>query len=498
MDGRTMSRFPLFYCSTLAYWLALAPALASTPLASADPSLMATMDTPGGVSQNILIRTSTTGSAFQNHYQAGLEALEQRIYGQAQLHLKAALAELRKHNISDEQTLRIKLSLAQAFLGEEQYDHAEHYFVDAAAQAHNLHQDQLEFQSLSGLGETFNLLGENTKAHQTVERAQVLDDRTKCASPLDRAHLFETLGAVLSAQGLHQQALASLRQSVQLYESHSDEVGYSLANARLRLAIELQEDGQQEESARLLPHALSGLAKEAKFQVPPYAAPRFTVHWETGDPRSREIADNDYPLRYALVNNLRVAATLVRSENVIVAIISLANCGHARLPLAIGPVTLDQITPKRKPFLYVSPHELDIPLEERHITDLTWRRRWLNHIEKNRYIPGYLKNNVLDVDNFFGNNQVGEYGNWPTIACDDTPIVTREEYLFGGKLPQETTTANFLSRGITGYHPTYLDPGYSKTGFVYFKQERFDEGKLSIGIGNTVVEIPFYTAGPRE
>jgi hypothetical protein len=222
-----------------------------------------------------------------------------------------------------------------------------------------------------------------------------------------------------------------------------------------------------------------------------------TVRWEQGSPRSRLIADDEYPLKYVLVDDLRVAATAVRSENVIGVLISLANCGRSRIQLAVGPTRLEQMKPKHKDFLYVPPQILDIPLEEEHITDLTWRRRWLNHIEKNRYIPGFLKNNALDVDNFFGNNQFGEFGNWPVIANEETPIVTREEFLYGKKRQPDISTINFLSRGSNGYRPTYLDPGESKTGLVFFKQERFDRAQIDINIGNTMIEIPIDSAGPR-
>jgi hypothetical protein len=141
---------------------------------------------------------------------------------------------------------------------------------------------------------------------------------------------------------------------------------------------------------------------------------------------------------------------------------------------------------------------LDTTLEAEHVTELTWRRRWLNHIEKTRRIPGYLKDGVLDVDNFFGNNQFTDrYGQWQTMAHSETPIVTREQFLYSPYREGAHDSSDFLSHTPVGTRPTFLDPGDAKTGLVYFQQERFEHAILNITIGNTVIEIPFDSAGPR-
>jgi hypothetical protein len=211
------------------------------------------------------------------------------------------------------------------------------------------------------------------------------------------------------------------------------------------------------------------------------------------------VPDQDYPLKYVYVDGLRVAAALVRSENVIGVLISLTNCSRNRKELALGKVSLVQLAPKNRNFRYVHPTELDMTLEAEHITELTWRRRWLNHIQKTRRIPGYLKDGVLDVDNFFGNNTFGPYGHWQTVARNETPIVTREQFLYSPYRDNGNNAdqADFLSHTPVGTRPTYLEVGDSKTGLIYFGQERFDRARLKIVIGNMVVQIPFNSAGPR-
>ncbi|HEY9792053.1 MAG TPA: hypothetical protein V6D22_16725 [Candidatus Obscuribacterales bacterium] len=434
-------------------------------------------------------------SSFEQHLQSGLEALEQREYGPAELQLSAASAELRQHNITDKRWLKTRLALGEAFLGEEKLEAAEHVLSDVAARARATDL-QIHQSAVAGLAEIERLFGDLKRADTYCQQAIADGRQLRGGSPAALAHVYATEAAIMSAHGLDKTAVDAYRQALKLAQSDANDA-HDAAEISCKLAVQLHNDGNNEEAAPLFERAFDQLDREANFNVPLYAAPRLTLRWEQGSPRSRLIADNEYPLKYLLVDNLRVAATAVRSENVIGVLISLANCGRSRLQLAVGPTRLEQMKPKHKDFLYVAPQELDIPLEEEHITDLTWRRRWLNHIEKNRYIPGFLKNNALDVDNFFGNNQFGEFGNWPVIANDETPIVTREEFLYGKHPLPDISTINFLSRGSNGYRPTYLDPGESKTGLVFFQQERFDRAQIDINIGNTMIEIPIDSAGPR-
>jgi tetratricopeptide (TPR) repeat protein len=456
---------------------------------SNESAMMATTAPPEALGQYIFGHAAINNSAYEQHLQAGLEALQQRHYGQAELHLQTALSELRKHNISDERALVAKLSLGQTLFGEERYENAQRYLEDCVARLNEFHNQNDQVNALCGLAEVYVHTGGDLK------KAHALCDQALAIKPNSTA--YTALGATLKAEGLDKLALSAYRQALKLAEADPKNK-YEIGEIHYQLGIDLHNSGETEEAAEHFEKAFAIQDQEAKFQATLYSAPRLTVHWERGNPRARQIADNSYPLRYVVVGDLRVAATAVRSENVIAVIISLANCGRSRLQLAVGPVSLEQMKPKHRPLLYVSEKELDVTLEQEHVTDLTWRRRWLNHIEKTRYIPGYLKNNALDWDNFFGNNIFGEYGNWPIIGCDETPIVTREEFLYGRKPPQDPSTVRFLRDNRGGYRPTYLDPGDAKTGLVFFKQERFDAAELKINIGNTVVEIPFEnSAGPR-
>ena len=489
---------PVLLLTWSASLLQPAPAAPSTP--SAASPLVANTATPQDLNTIIFGHAIFDASGWHKHLQSGLDCIDKRDYEHARAHLSLALDDLRRHNISDARAVQTRLALGQAYLGEERFEQAERLFSQAAERAAQLRQISLQRGAQAGLAETLRRQGDNKRAADICRQLLKADEHIDGETSAQRAQMLNTLAATLSQEGLSQPAEEAYGQAEKLLE-HVDGDRYQLAQTRYRLALELHNNGRAADAVPTFEKAFTEFDKQAKFDATLSAAPRLTVTWDEGSPRSRQIIDPEYPLKYVLINDLRVAATAVRSENVIAVLVSLANCGHSRMPLFVGPVDFLQLAPKRKPFMFVPDALLDVPLEQEHVTELTWRRRWLNHIEKNRYIPGFLKNRSLDVDNFFSNNTFGEYGNWGTIACNDTPIVTREEFYYGfpGGKTNDANTVNFLSRSnqAINYRPTFLDPGEAKTGLVFFKQERFDRAQLNITIGNTVVEIPINTAGPR-
>jgi tetratricopeptide (TPR) repeat protein len=485
---------------TLSVVVALAYGVPPCQAADAAGALVANTRPTGQLNSLIFGHAEFNASAWQHHLQAGVERIDCRDYQHAIAHLSAALEDLRKHNINDERALQTRLALAQAYLGSESLPSAERLFAQAADRARELRQPHSRRLAMAGLAETLRLQGEARRAAEICK--QLLSDTESAGeNAVERGEIFATLAGATAAEGLSKPAIEAYRQSLSLLEK-GYAPAYKVARVQYQLALELHNSGETEEANALFDKAFSTIDREHRFDVPLSGAPQVVIHWDEGSPRSRLIADPEYPLKYVLAGDLRVAATAVRSENVIAVLISLANCGRTRLPVAVGPVTFTQLKPKIKPFLYVPPEVLDVALEEEHVTELTWRRRWLNHIEKNRYIPGFLKNRALEPDNFFSNNTFGLYGNWGTLACTETPIVTREEFYYGAggtHHASDNDMANFLSRSAraVNFHPTYVDPGEAKTGLVFFKQERFDKARLNIIVGNTIFEIPIDTAGPR-
>lgn len=453
-----------------------------------------------GLSKLLHGSASVTNDAWIRYHQAGTQALDKRLYEHAQQRLNSAWNELRRRGIDDIRVVQTKEALGRAYLGLERYGDAERVLADTIARANKIGDtaDGAKARAMQALAETLLARQNLEKAESIAKQAIVQADKPGLSETRTKARAYMNLADSLAARGLDVDAAEAYRKSLSLYESISNADPHDVADAQYRLALLLRAQGHEADAQAMFDRAFATYDSLAQFNKALVNAPRLTVHWEEGSPRARVVPDQDYPLKYIYVDGLRIAATLVRSENVIAVLVSLSNCSRERKELAIGKVSLQQLVPKNKEFRYVHPTELDMTLEAEHVTELTWRRGWLNHIEKTRRIPGYLKNGQLDVDNFFGNNIFGPYGSWQTVAHSETPIVTREQFLYSPyRDTPQNRHADFLSHTPVGTRPTFLDVGDSKTGLLYFGQERFEKALLKIVIGNTVVEIPFDSAGPR-
>lgn len=447
-------------------------------------------------------KASVTNDIWVRYFESGSQALDKRFYEQAARRLNSALDELRRRNVTDVRLIQTREALGRTYLGLERYGDAERVLTDAIERAGKLGNEAAgaKARAAQALAETLLAQHKYQRAETVARQALDYTQHAGVNEPRAVGRAYMTLADALAAGGLDAESGDLYKKAIAvLGRDGLDQL--DLADAEYHYAILLRAQSNEGEATSHFEKAFAIYDQACQPNKPLSHAPHLVIRWEEGSPRARVVPDQDYPLKYVIIDGIRVSATLVRSENVIVALVSVSNCGRNRKELSIGQVSLEQKSPKHKPFRWVHPSELDTALEAEHVTELTWRRRWLNHIEKTRRIPGYLKDGVLDVDNFFGNNQFTDrYGSWQTVARTETPIVTREQFLYSPYREATTTThdsADFLSHTPVGTHPTYLDAGDSKTGLVYFQQERFDKALLKVVIGNTIVEIPFDSAGPR-
>lgn len=445
-------------------------------------------------------RASLTHDAWERYFTAGSKSLDQRLYEQAQQRLSAALSELQRHNITDIRLAQTKEALGRTYLGLEKFEDAERILTDAVLRATKIGPaaDNTRARAASALAETLVARAKFDRAESIAKEAIAAGDHPGVNEPRAVGRAYLALGESLAARGLVLDAAEAYKKATATFEQRHVGDEQDLADAHYRYALLLHAQGSNKEAEPHFERAFSIYDAAAIHNRALAYAPHLVLRWEEGSPRARIVPDQDYPLKYTHVGGVRIAATLVRSENVIAALISLSNCSRNKKEVAVGKVTLQQLQPKNKLFRHVHPTELDTALEAEHVTELTWRRAWLNHIQKTRRIPGYLKDGVLDVDNFFGNNTFGLYGAWQAVARRDTPIVTREQFLYSpyNENPNNDS-AEFLTHTPVGTRPMILDVGESKTGLVYFGQERFEKAILKIVVGNTIVEIPFDHAGPR-
>jgi tetratricopeptide (TPR) repeat protein len=200
-------------------------------------------------------------SCFEQHLQSGLEALEQRIYGQAELQLTAASAELRQHNITDGRWLRTRLALGQAFLGEEKLEAAERVLSDVAAHARG--QDSQIYESaLTALAETWRLLGDQKRAQTLCEQAIADARQAHGTSPRELARVYATQAEIMAAQGLDKAAIDLYRQALKLAQSDPDD-RYDAAEITYKLAVQLHNTGQ--DASQLFDRAFAQLDREANL-----------------------------------------------------------------------------------------------------------------------------------------------------------------------------------------------------------------------------------------
>ena len=86
--------------------------------------------------------------------------------------------------------------------------------------------------------------------------------------------------------------------------------------------------------------------------------------WEEGSPRSNEIPDAEFPLRYIVTNNVRVAATVIDLWELVGVLISITNVGDQRVDLGSGQVnlqrtSLDPFDPSTQKLELIDPRNID-------------------------------------------------------------------------------------------------------------------------------------------
>lgn len=305
---------------------------------------------------------------------------------------------------------------------------------------------------------------------------------------------------IMSAKGLQKESTEVFSQALKILEAvpGADMLDYSTTLyasglARLGSGDEAGGTAAIEKAKTLLDGAVS-------LNKTPDQKGLVHYRWADGVPECRQIYDSIYPLKYLLVNKLRVAVALVRSDEHLAAIVSLANCSREPMQVAVGPVVVEKTSPgDRTKMFYCDPGLIDMPLEEECVSNLTWRRRWLCHIQKSHRIPGYLKNGVLDADNFYGNNVFGIYGCWDGSLQNAPPVVTREQFFFetDRKSQSYNEVERFMARSTGGYRPALIEPGDARTGVVFFLRQRYDTARVRVMVGNAIVDFPFQAVSGR-
>lgn len=303
------------------------------------------------------------------------------------------------------------------------------------------------------------------------------------------------------AKGFHKESLETFSKALKILELKSGLDMLDYANTLYWSGIARLGAGDEQGAGAAIEKARGMQDLAVNLNKTPERRGVVHFNWVDGVPECRQVYDSVYPLKYMLIDHLRIAVTLVRSDKHLAAVVSLANCSREPMQVAVGPVVVERTQPgPRSKLFFCDPGLIDMPLEEECVSNLTWRRRWLCHIQKTHRIPGYLKSGALDPDNFYGNNIFGIYGCWDGSLRNAPPVVTREQFFYDSendKSPSYNDVERFMARSSGGYKPALIEPGDARTGVVFFLRQRYDSARVRVMVGNAVVDFPFQAVAGR-
>ncbi len=445
----------------------------------------------GHLSGTASFRTTVTAKDLD----LGLKALEWRLYDQSRERLLRALDSLNKTRDGMNLKAIARLSLAEAYLGLENYPRTQLMLGEAKLAIFDAFGAESQeaaryYADLAELSLSMNQIPAASAA--ATQNLRIIEKRGKVGYELAQAQVL--MGRVSSKQSFYDEAKDYLKKALPVLEMAPGKDRLDYANALQALAVVEKKLGDEPESAELMKKCLA--IKDDAMSLSKSQEQKGIVkyQWTEGMYGSRQIVDPTYPLKYMVIGGVRVACTVVRSYKHVGVLISLANCSNHPLHLSVGSATLEKLSPGRKFMVYCDPGLIDEVLEEDVILDRTWRRRTLCHIQKSRRIPGYLKNGFLDTDDFFGNNEFGLYGAWDNALRDAPPIVTREQFFYDEKPKHSDQELLGFMRGNGSIRPTYIETGGARTGVIFFLRERWDDALVRIHIGNAELQFPFHLA----
>ncbi len=447
--------------------------------------------------------TSLTGNAIVTTapavrlLEAAELANEHRLYKEAEIKYQAVIHEIHRGYHEPKALCLTKIGLAEiAFKADEDSQTAIRSLLSSiplcntAFGASSDQMSRIEF----GLSEAYLCEGKLDKALESCRRSLNIRNRID-ANGHDTGMTLALLGKIEHARGFYKEARENFAQALQILEIKAGLDMLDYANTLYAAGLTKLAAGDEAEATVTIEKARGMQDLAVNLNKTPDRRGLVHFAWSDGVPECRQVYDSVYPLKYMIIDHLRVAVTLVRSDKHLAAVVSLANCSREPLQVAVGPVVVEKTSPgSRSKMFFCDPGLIDVPLEEECVSNLTWRKRWLCHIQKTHRIPGYLKSGMLDPDNFYGNNIFGIYGCWDGSLQNTPPVVTREQFFFDSN-NEKTLSYNeverFMARSSGGYKPALIDPGDARTGVVFFLRQRYDSARVRVMIGNAVIDFPF-------
>lgn len=445
-------------------------------------------------------------------YLEGERSLNQRKYESAKSQFEYTIKEINRGSADKAVMERCKLGLASVNLALERNHQAYDSLLNLSNQYKNSTKDSPQSTDLSA--QIFSQLAEAelrlSKSHEAESHAkQALNRLTENSqgTPAQNSLLGLTYGRLaraLAQQGLKDEAKDAFARARQALAQEPGYKELDLADLLRHEALFYRDLGSRKISGQLFQEAQEIKNKANHPQKPAVHAGQVVLVWEPGSPHSHEIIDQDFPLRYITVNNIRVAVTVIDLWELAGVLVCVTNTDEHRHVIGLGDVKFYKV--EKHPRTGINHKLTEIPLvdhriidrirRERIMWDLTLNRPWLANMQKSRGYRGLVPQDGHDL--FRGPNVFGVWGEWAGIShvvpTRISVLPSRENILSDDEDEDSNKESGLIrSEGIrqVGLQPISMEPLESRTGELFYLYPRDQDVQIDVTVGNTIFKFPF-------
>ncbi len=441
---------------------------------------------------------------WSRNYNAGIRSLREGKYQHAEQMFLAGIKEAKTSGAPASQLVNTRLALGQLYLYMKRFvDANEIYQITLAKAQAECGKESIETaECYVGLALTSLAFQDKGKARQYAEDAvQILNEIKKTDGQV-YGRALHALAKVMVEHGWYQEAEELFGKSKTILQQHPGYKQLLLADVLRDEALFYHKMGARKNATDL--YEKSYRIKEAAVvpDQPPSVAGEVRFEWEQGSTRAQEIIDSEFPLRYISANGIRVATTVIDLWEIMGVLVTVTNVSDHQQEFELGKVVLEKVDPghpnKHKNVIpEVNPKAIDKVQKELSMWTKTHTRPWLANIQKTRNVRGLVPS--VGHDMFMGPNVFGVYGHWEAIS-HTVPIRAgirpSREGLVVGASPKDQALPGLLRSNeaqFAGLTPVWLEPFESRTGYLFYLNQRDTELVIKVPVGNAIFEIPFHT-----
>jgi hypothetical protein len=456
---------------------------------------------------------------FSRVFDEAKRALEERRYDAARSFVRAALKESQGVGDRSKRSLEATLLLAKVENRSGQTQKAYNILRDMDREyGHAFGQKALQYaECLSELADAELGLYKYKLAEEHARKAlEILEERTAGSAKPDsdsydelfteRGRAASRVGQALSAQGFHDEAKTYFQGSQNWLKQAPGFKDLDLADELRQEAIFLRNVGDKKAGNELFEKASEMYDRAGNAEQPSHVLGSVAMRWEYGSPRSHEIIDNDFPLRYITTDKIRVAATTIDLWELMAVMVCVTNLDNHKRTIGFGDVNLYRLETDAKSgqvkqvfhIPEVNHHTIDRTRRELGIWTLTQNRPWLANMQKDRNMRGLVPSEGHDL--FRGPNMFGVWREWGgqshvlpmRVSVEPSRENVYDEGAEGS--PRETGLIRAESSNINkaGLQSIILEPFESRTGELFYIYPRGEDTvKVKVEIGNMDFEFPF-------